>query len=962
MDGGTEDNPDIVLVRGWAPASCQVLSIPLLETRKMIRRTLATTAVLLTCSPLFAQVVPQIPQPITDARNAFLDAHANTGFSEIGTLVERVWGRAFSTGATPTASVQSFVDAHAGIWGVTPAQLVPVGPFETGQHTVELLYDESTDAHVFTGVYYSQQIAGIPVFRAHLAGLVRNEPGFPMVLASSSLRDVSSLEAELTKHAPTMPSASAYTRHALNEFRSPPTVSEPVFVIWAGIDEQTPAPRLAVMFTAKGPAPLSPIGRMNMLYLVDAADGSVLYSESLIYHADVTGTVTGKATQGFGAEMCAGEVATGLPYVELTSSAGTHTTDVNGNFTIPWPNPTSLAVTSTIDGTYFFCASATGGDLSLTTDIPSGGSTTFVHNDANNIEDQRAQVNAYLHANIVRDYVLSAAPSYPTISTQSDFPVNVNLNSTCNAFYEASTINFYHSGGGCPNTAFSTIVYHEFGHNVVAKGGSGQGPYGEGMSDCISIIVSDMSELALGFFGDCFVPLRNADNNCQYQTPGCSSCGSANHACGQLLGGCIWDVRLNLQAKYPATYRQILKGLVVNSVPLHVGTSSITPAITVDFLTLNDDNADISDGTPDYEEINAAFSLHNMPGPAVLPIKFTFPNGLPALAFPNGGPTVAVNVAPLAGSPVPNTGKLFYRFGNAGAFTQVAMTQGAPNEYTVALPAGACGSTLQMYFGAEATGSGLVTTPGSAPAAIYSVPVAYTQSVVFSDDFETNTGWTYSTAGDTASSGLWTRNDPNGTAAQPENDHTAGAGTMCAFTGQGSPGGTLGEADVDNGITTLTSPVVDGSGADDLWVSAWVWYSNDKGANPNSDTLPVQVSNNGGTSWTTLQTISASTTSWVQYSWKLDDFVPLTSNMKIRFRAQDADPQSLVEVAVDDVVFTGFGCTAVLAGDVNNDGAVNGADITVVLGNWGGTGSGDANGDGTVDGSDITVILGNWTG
>lgn len=56
--------------------------------------------------------------------------------------------------------------------------------------------------------------------------------------------------------------------------------------------------------------------------------------------------------------------------------------------------------------------------------------------------------------------------------------------------------------------------------------------------------------------------------------------------------------------------------------------------------------------------------------------------------------------------------------------------------------------------------------------------------------------------------------------------------------------------------------------------------------------------------------------------------------------------------------FMGVGCL----GDLNLDGVVNGADITVILGNWGATtgGTGDANGNCVVDGADIAVVLGNW--
>jgi hypothetical protein len=49
--------------------------------------------------------------------------------------------------------------------------------------------------------------------------------------------------------------------------------------------------------------------------------------------------------------------------------------------------------------------------------------------------------------------------------------------------------------------------------------------------------------------------------------------------------------------------------------------------------------------------------------------------------------------------------------------------------------------------------------------------------------------------------------------------------------------------------------------------------------------------------------------------------------------------------------------------DLNNDGTVSGADISVLLGYWGQSGKsvvGDINGDGLVDGADLAVLLSSW--
>jgi hypothetical protein len=49
-------------------------------------------------------------------------------------------------------------------------------------------------------------------------------------------------------------------------------------------------------------------------------------------------------------------------------------------------------------------------------------------------------------------------------------------------------------------------------------------------------------------------------------------------------------------------------------------------------------------------------------------------------------------------------------------------------------------------------------------------------------------------------------------------------------------------------------------------------------------------------------------------------------------------------------------------GDLDCSGAVNGADLGVLLGGWGGAGAGDLNDDGTVDGADLGLLLSEWGG
>ena len=49
-------------------------------------------------------------------------------------------------------------------------------------------------------------------------------------------------------------------------------------------------------------------------------------------------------------------------------------------------------------------------------------------------------------------------------------------------------------------------------------------------------------------------------------------------------------------------------------------------------------------------------------------------------------------------------------------------------------------------------------------------------------------------------------------------------------------------------------------------------------------------------------------------------------------------------------------------GDLNDDGQVNGADLGLMLANWGNPGVGDLDGNDVVDGGDLGALLAAWTG
>ena len=195
--------------------------------------------------------------------------------------------------------------------------------------------------------------------------------------------------------------------------------------------------------------------------------------------------------------------------------------------------------------------------------------------------------------------------------------------------------------------------------------------------------------------------------------------------------------------------------------------------------------------------------------------------------------------------------------------------------------------------------------------------------VYFADDLESDNGWTVGAAGDNASAGIWVRVDPNGTGngqVQPEDDHTAAPGVNAFVTGNGPPGGSLGEADVDGGTTTLLSPIFNLNTLLQPKVSFYRWYSNDAGNNPGEDDFVIDVSEDGGSSWINLETLSQTRNFWEELSFNLEDYITDKSQVQFRFVASDLNGGSIVEAAIDD--FQVFG--EPIATDVPMDGVAVG--------------------------------------
>jgi len=181
-----------------------------------------------------------------------------------------------------------------------------------------------------------------------------------------------------------------------------------------------------------------------------------------------------------------------------------------------------------------------------------------------------------------------------------------------------------------------------------------------------------------------------------------------------------------------------------------------------------------------------------------------------------------------------------------------------------------------------------------------------TPRVVVREDFETDKGWTAGVPGDTALTGVWTLADPTGVMhgpepAQPEDDTTASPGTRCYVTG--NQGSAPGYDDVDSGTTTLISPRIDLTGAENprLRFRRFYWCSK------LDDPFVVDVSNDDGASWAPLEVFEGSANAWATIEWPIAPVKTPTAAMRFRFVATDPLNTSVTEALIDDVEIVGYG-------------------------------------------------------
>jgi hypothetical protein len=392
---------------------------------------------------------------------------------------------------------------------------------------------------------------------------------------------------------------------------------------------------------------------------VNARSGRVLDLIDMNAYATVTGGIYPETNTD-------AEVVRGIPFNNVTNGS-TKVTDASGVYTYG-----SGTATSTLNGKYIRisdnCGSISKADSS-TGNIAFGtsGGTDCTTPGSGGAGNTHAARSGFYHLTNINRKASSFLPGNGWLNGL--LTANMNINLTCNAFWNGSTVNFYRSGGGCSNTGeIAAVFLHEWGHGMDTNSGGSASDKGTGeaVGDTFAFLetkvpcigknfrpgvnctncsactgVRDVKEFSTSGAHTIARPSTVADNNgincdrytCPYNTASGSAyrgpMGYEGHCESYIASSANWDLTQQLITRYGTIagwaamdaiwYKSLTPSKSAYRV---VSGGTCNPSATVDgcgstnwytvYLTADDNDGNLANGTPNACRIWDAFNAHGI--------------------------------------------------------------------------------------------------------------------------------------------------------------------------------------------------------------------------------------------------------------------------------------------------------------------------------------------------------------
>ena len=647
-------------------------------------------------------------------------------------------------------------------------------------------------------------------------------------------------------------------------------------------------------------------GPANYICYVDANNGDLLMRmNTVLYEAPPQANI-----------HVEGEVYSTHPFnpssvenlinLRVQKGGGNYYTDALGNVNVPG----SGNATFSLEG--LFAEVQTNGSVPTFNSQLSNTNVSF--DNSNSTIQERT---AFYSVNKIHDHLKSVFPTFTGLDYALE--TNIDVQGSCNAYYDG-TINFFAEGNGCNATAkIPDVVYHEYGHGINNyRYGSGMwnGGLNEGYADIWAISLTQSPVLGYGWdISDPSVYVRRYDQDRKVYP---QDLVGEVHADGEIIAGAFWDTYLNLNDM--PQMLNLFKYTFDGAPDGPNGTEGIIYTdVLVEVLFADDNDANLTNGTPNDIAIIQAFALHGI----TLLSNAVIAHSPVSLAPGNIDINISANISATYSWAL-SSANCFYRVNDNQNWNALSMTANG-NNFTTTIPAQSNGNIIAYYisltdnYGFE---SG-INPQESNVVPLKDANLPYFTMVGYElyneEDFDFNVGfWQTGDPLDNATTGLWeigapigSYDDPNSLSGivQTATQHTQN-GYACAFTGNASSiNDGIGTNDVDGGHTTLYSPYFNLSSYTNPAFTYWRWYTNNpsSGANPGADWWQVLITDDG-VNWVYVENTLSSDLSWRRNAFRVKDYVNLSSSVQLKFIASDSirpgqnlDGGSLIEAAVDDL-------------------------------------------------------------
>jgi len=628
-----------------------------------------------------------------------------------------------------------------------------------------------------------------------------------------------------------------------------------------------------------------PIG--HYFAYVDAHSGETLWRQNMVFNANKFHN-HGDVKPRFGNDI---PVDMPFEHMNVRINGTKYETDENGSFDFDIQD--SATVNASFEGKWakITLTRGTQQTASFSKKIGPADDLELLWDDDNSHVTER---NLFYHANAVHDYVRDL----DTGLTAMDFQLSVTVDfsgQSPNAYSGGKNIGYIGVGVVSMRLAeCAQVMYHEYGHSVNGLLYQAEGkPNGminsscnEGHADLFSSMIQDDPRMGVGVWvNDSTRTIRNLKNTLVYP----DDIQGDGHYNGMILGGAFWDLREATSLEYV----QRLSHFTKYGLPDDADIGKAFSEWFIETLFTDDDDGNLSNGTPNIIEIVKAFNAHQIGTNLFMKYGFQHEQHPDTKEVEEPYTIDFVIQSPsIQGSGADSVLLIwsindFEKINIATAQLMNAET----GEYQVKIPAQKAGTFIKYYMHAWEP---LSQTPidfyksvnGKQP---FTFLVGYNS--VFLDGFE-NSDWTSGDVSDNAQRGMWENAIPQRVdmsvygigVLQPGADYSDD-GMKCWVTG--AKGSTMQYAQyMPNGRTTLISPEFDLNNYNKPVLKYQRWFFNLYGISvPGYETyFRTELSFDGGLTWERIESTKEPTDEWEETYIMLHSYIPENAEkFKVKF-------------------------------------------------------------------------------